>query len=931
MQPDPFLAMMELTSTYSAVEDSSMLRSFVLLGLCAFPSFTFSADPKTPTSTGAKVALQAAEALYAGIRHEKLPNGLQVYLKPIEGATSVTTMLGYKVGSCDEDKTSTGLAHYLEHLLFKGTDKLKPGDVDRITFRNGGNNNAYTSADLTCYYFNVPSGRWKAMLEIEADRMRNTRIDKAHEFDKEKGAVINELIGGEDQPWDLEYKALLPLLYGKEHPYGHPVIGQTSHVKDATEKTITDFYDRWYHPNNAALVLVGGFDPEEALTHIKKLFGDIPAGTLPQRKTAPAEGAKLPARLQMKSKFSVPRMLWAVPTVPSGHPDQAALEILEAVLSMGKRSRLYRSLVEELALCSMADTSHSPGRFPGWFAVYAELLPESDPAVVEKQVLAVLQKLRDQPPSAQELARVKQQVLASAVFRRETPNGLARTLIESVLLNDLDFAKGYLPALLAVTPADVQRVAKKYLLPERSATVWSIPGAPQERGARPGSLPALAKYRDTAKEPALAVDLKKTRRVELPNGLVLLLYPNRRLPTLEARVQLRDAALFQADDKRGVTTLTGALLDEGTPKRTSEQIADTIETLGGVLNLSGVGGSVKVLAPDRKLGLEILFDCLMHPVMPEDAFRRAKARLAAQVMEEEVLPETRAQHAFYELVYVNHPLGKPISGTLQTVKTLTRADCLSYHSLVFRPNNTIVAVVGDFEPDAVIAEIKGLTADWKSGRLPKRTLPEVKLPEQFTQKIITMPDASQLQFFMGHVGIRRTNPDYFPLLVMDYILGTGPGFTDRLSSRLRDREGLAYTVNANITNSASKEPGTFTCYIGTDKENFARVKKLFLEELHRIRDTLPEDTELDDAKTYLLGSSLMRFGSNAGIAEQLLNIERFGLGLDYLEKSQKAIAAVTAREVQRVARKYLHPERMVLTAAGAVDAEGKPLKNPGEK
>jgi zinc protease len=242
-----------------------------------------------------------------------------------------------------------------------------------------------------------------------------------------------------------------------------------------------------------------------------------------------------------------------------------------------------------------------------------------------------------------------------------------------------------------------------------------------------------------------------------------------------------------------------------------------------------------------------------------------------------------------------------------------------------------VAIVGDFDPDVVVAEIKGLTAEWKRGRLPKLNLPEVPLPEKFTQKIITMPEAAQLQFFMGHVGIRRTNADYFTLLVMDYILGTGPGFTDRLSSRLRDREGLAYTVNANITGSASKEPGTFTCYIGTDRENFARVKKLFLEELHRIRDTQPDATELDDAKTYLLGSGLMRFGSNAGIADQLLSIERYGLGLDYLEKSQKAIAGVTADDIQRVAKKYLQPERMVLTAVGAIDGEGKPLKNPGEK
>ncbi|MGL4553350.1 MAG: M16 family metallopeptidase, partial [Gemmataceae bacterium] len=425
----------------------------------------------SPAAEKDDLALTAAKALYDGITAATLPNGLQIYLKPVPGATSVTTMLGYKVGSADEDKTSTGLAHYLEHLLFKGTDKLKPGDVDRITFRNGGNNNAYTKTDLTSYHFNLPAGRWKAALEIEADRIRNTKVDKAHEFDKEKGAVINELIGGEDSPWDLEYKRLLPLLYGKAHPYGHPVIGETAHVKDASEKVITDFYKRWYHPNNAALVMVGGFDPDEAMGVIKKLFGDIPAGKLPERKAVPADGPELPARAEFKSKFSVPRLIWAVQTVKSGDPDHAALSVLEGVLGLGKRSRLYRAMVEDHALCSAAEASHSPGRYPGWFGLYAEVLPGKDRAETQKKLMAELKKLRDEPPTEEELKRVKQQLLAAAIFGREGTNGLARSIVEAVLINDLEFARRSLPDLLAVTAADVQRVAKKYLLEERSAAV----------------------------------------------------------------------------------------------------------------------------------------------------------------------------------------------------------------------------------------------------------------------------------------------------------------------------------------------------------------------------------------------------------------------------------------------------------------------------
>src|SRR5262249_8391033 len=200
------------------------------------------------------------------------------------GAATVTTMVAYKVGSADEDLGHTGLAHYLEHLMFKGTDKIMPGDIDRLTQRNGGANNANTSEDMTVYHFDFAADRWLPALQIEADRMRNIRIDDKHEFEQEKGAVINELKRDEDEPWDLESKAILPILLGKTNPYGPPVIGEHEHVMGATAKVIKEHYDKWYFPNNAALVIVGGIDPDKALAKVKELFGSIPRGELPPRK-----------------------------------------------------------------------------------------------------------------------------------------------------------------------------------------------------------------------------------------------------------------------------------------------------------------------------------------------------------------------------------------------------------------------------------------------------------------------------------------------------------------------------------------------------------------------------------------------------------------------------------------------------------------------
>ena len=235
--------MFETHQTWISGEDQVMCCHFPSLVCLFLPSLSaFAADPPTKPDSP---ALRAAASLYDGIRVEKLDNGLHVYLKPIKGAPMVTTMVAYKVGAADEDLDHTGLSHYLEHLMFKGTDKIMPGDIDRLTLRNGGQNNAYTSEDYTVYHFDFAADRWEAALQIEADRMQNLRIDAKHEFQQEKGAVIEELQRNEDRPWDLEQKAILPLLFGNKAPYGHPVIGQRKHVKDATAATIKAHYDKW--------------------------------------------------------------------------------------------------------------------------------------------------------------------------------------------------------------------------------------------------------------------------------------------------------------------------------------------------------------------------------------------------------------------------------------------------------------------------------------------------------------------------------------------------------------------------------------------------------------------------------------------------------------------------------------------------------------
>ena len=940
---------------------------------------------------------QAINALYRDIRTETLANGLRVYLKPIAGAPTVSTMLAYQVGSADEELDQTGLSHYLEHLLFKGTDKLMPGDIDRITQRHGGRNNAYTSEDMTVYHFDFAAEVWEQALFIEADRMRNTRIDEKHEFAIEKGNVISELEGNEDTPWDLEYKALLPLVFGKDAPYGHPVIGIREHVRDATAAVIQKHYDRWYHPNNAALVVVGGFDADRALARIRELFGPIPAQKLPARKTAQPVSRKQPIKQVIPSRFEVPRMVMAFNTVKQTDPEYHVFEVIEQVLAGGRTSRLYRALVEEQRLADSVGNFSSTGRYPGMFVINLELARGKTPEQAEQAVVAQLRKLADEPITAEELKRAQRLITVAAITAHEDVHNLADSIAQAVTISDLSFLQNYLPKIKAVTAEQVQAVAKRFLNPQTRVTVWSIPPGLKDQDkvnskakalAIPFSLPhpspagwglnagtdagtgtdlvagvgtdlaprmgagrgtasssgtALARpahlARRQAGKPAAPTAatigpaaLQRAKRVVLPNGLTLLMLENRRLPLFVAQAYVKDAYLREPADKPGLARLVGEMLDEGTSKRTGPTIATTLADLGGQMEFSTSGGVVALLSSDRRIGLDLLLDCLSQPDFPAESLKRKVDQQLALIEDSDRQPQTVAARLFQSSVYgQNHPLGRSPLGTAASVRKLSRDDCLAYHRAVFVPNNLILAVVGDFDGATVEAEVVALTKNWQRAELPPLKLPDFPPPPtQRSEKIQTMPESSQTYLYLGHLGIPRKHPDYYKLKVMENILGTGPGFTDRLSSTLRDRMGLAYTVNATITANASELPSTFVGYIGTANDKYLLAKQTFLREIETFLEQQPTKQEVDDAKQYILGSLAFRFSTNQQLADQLVAIERFGLGLDYLVEYRQSVAAVTAADVLAVARKYLHPDKLVLVAVGAIDAKGQPLKAPSQ-
>jgi zinc protease len=412
-------------------------------------------------------------------------------------------------------------------------------------------------------------------------------------------------------------------------------------------------------------------------------------------------------------------------------------------------------------------------------------------------------------------------------------------------------------------------------------------------------------------------------RVELPNGLVLLLSENHSIPSVSINAIVKTGSRFEPDEKAGLASMAGSLLDSGTTTRTSQEIAETIEASGGQLGTFGdyqsSGVVVTLLSKDLDLGLDVSSDLLMNPTFPEDKVHQHVDRRIAQIKARLDVPRTQASDTFNEIVFKGSPEHRPPIGYENTVRTLTRADVATYFRNFFVPDNTMLAIVGDIDKGEVRRKVEAAFGKWE--RASTFEPPPVPQPQRQTSPIEKFVPAAkeQVNIIIGHVGITRKNPDYYRLLVMDTILGSSPGFTSRIPRILRDEQGLAYTTFSNITSSAGLDPGRFIAYIGTAPENLTRAIDGLRAEIARIVREPVTDEELETAKSYLTGSFVLRFQKNSQIAEFLLEAEVYGLGFDYLEKYPDLIRAVTVEHVSRVARTYIDPENTTTVVVGPVD------------
>lgn len=403
---------------------------------------------------------------------------------------------------------------------------------------------------------------------------------------------------------------------------------------------------------------------------------------------------------------------------------------------------------------------------------------------------------------------------------------------------------------------------------------------------------------------------------ELDSGLTLQAVQNPGVQTYACVVSLDIRPGDEPADCGGLANLVGETLDEGTERHDALELATAVESLGAMIDANHRGGVVMAPTTAAKDATALLHELVLEPVFPGREVRRVQAEVLTEIKAEEDDPRSVAARRFRKEVYGEHPLGRPTAGTAKSVARLRPKDLRAFHDDWFRPAGGFVACAGPEDPEKQLDRLEKAFRGFR-GKAPKHApTPDVDLGPAGRDAHLPMP-REQVHVFLGHVGIRRTHPDFYVLSVMDHVLGTGPGFTSRCARKLRDEQGLCYSVSAGITASAGEEPGMFTAYIGTSPEHRQRAIDGFLDEIHRIRSEPVSAQELQDVKDYLTGSFVFALERNSNLAAYAIRARRFGLGFDYIQRYPELIRAITAEQVREAAERHLHPDRLVVISAGA--------------
>lgn len=874
----------------------------------------------------------------AGIEEYRLENGLKVLLVQNHGAPVVTVQVVYHVGSRNEAVGHTGATHFLEHMLFKGTpsfNKEKGTQIAQVLNKVGANFNATTWLDRTTYYETVPADQLDLALQIESERMHSAIIDDA-DRQAEMTVVRNEMERDESSPDSVMWKHLFAHAF-LAHPYHHPTIGWRSDVEGMPTERLEAFYKKFYHPNNASLILVGDFETQAALAKVQQYFGVLPAGEVPIPTMYTQEFVQQGERrftLRRPGQLGLVQMAWHVP--PMEHSDTQALDVLQDILAEGVNSRLHQKVVDtEKAL--YAGAFNLQLRDPGLFIVHAKLAPEVEHDTLEAALHEVITEVQENLASASEIQRIKNQVHAQFSYQRHGARQLASLLAEYEAAASWRHMVRYLSGLNAVTAEDVQRVAKTYLQRDNLTVGWFVPGTPQEvevnqrEALQAGALDASSE--DLQLEPVNA-ELQardgEIYRKSFGDNAFFLAQINGLDDTVSLQGRIKAGIAFNPD-KKPLAQLCVSMLKKGCEAYNKTELDEVLGQLGSSIDfqvgMDNITFSVRCLQEHLSATLDILEAVLKRPSFPEDEFDKLKRQRVGRLKQRLDSPDAMAYDELYRSLYPKDHYH--YQDTVEDLITATEAASLeavkSFYDTYYGVEGMTVALVSALAPEPWHRRFSDDYGQWNPREHALIYYPEIMPVATTARSVYPMPDKSSVSVVMGHAStLKRLDPDYYAAMLANHVLGQS-SLSSRLGVKVRDDLGLTYGIYSFFAD-VNRFSGPWVLSVTTHPDN---VEQAIEASLEVIKTTVSEGLtaqELEEAKSSLIGSYLVHLTTYPEIASRLLQIEQYQLGLDFFKTRAAALQKVTLAEVKDALQKYIHPGAMHIALAGPIAAKNADAK-----
>ncbi len=873
-----------------------------------------------------------------------LKNGLRVILHEDKSTPIVAVNLWYHVGSKNEVVGRTGFAHLFEHMMFQGSKNYND-DYFYPLQEAGANINGSTNPDRTNYFEVLPSNFLELALFMEADRMGGL-LDAMTQakLDNQRDVVKNERRQRYDnQPYGTAFEKIFAQMFPPPHPYNWTTIGSLDDLTAASVDDVKAFFRQYYVPNNVSLVIAGDFDKKQAKEWVEKYFAPIKKGDDIKRPSPAAPKLNGETRKTYEDSVQLPRLYMVWETTPAYSVDEPALDILSSILSSGRGSRLQGSLVYDKQVSQDVGAFNYALEAGGMFIVQSTAKPGKSLDDIEKDINVELERLKKDAPTKEEMDRAVNSIESQSIYGMQTVLGKADQMNSyATFLDKPNYFQADLDRYSKVTAADVQKAANKFLTKDRFVMSF----VPRTSDAKSTAISAAnrptsttAKEKDDKKKNVDAANLPKPgpnpsftlpsiEKTKLSNGLNVWVVKQSELPIVSMNMVFNSGGTTDPSDRAGLASFTASLLNDGTKTRSAVEIANQLQSIGANVGTGSGWDSANVtlqtVTKNLDKALDIYSDIITEPVFPENELETLRKRTLVSLIQRKDNPNAISNVVYNALLYgKDNPYGKSLGGDEASVKSLTQKEIKNFYAANYLPNNATLIVVGDTDTKSLMPKLEKAFGSWKAGDAVNTDVPETTTFEMPGIYIVDKPGAAQSVISIGQIGVARDNPDYFPLSVMNSILGGQ--FSARVNMNLREDKG--YTYGARTTWAFRKGAGPFAASADVQTAVTKESVQEFLKELNGIRGGIPvTNTELEYSKQSLIRKFPSGFETVGQISNQLSNLVVYGLPDSYFNNYIQNVQAVTIKDVDRVANKYLTPDKMAIVIVGDKEAIEPKLK-----